>query len=64
VKCRICANNENQKVSEVREMMFGFRDVFTYFQCSVCGCLQIADIPTDMSKYYPSNYYSYSFNEK
>ncbi len=44
--------------------MFGFRDVFTYFQCSVCGCLQIAEIPADMSKYYPSNYYSYSFNEK
>jgi SAM-dependent methyltransferase len=64
VKCRICANNENQKVFEVREMMFGFRDVFPYFQCSVCGCLQIADLPTDMSKYYPSNYYSYSFNEK
>jgi SAM-dependent methyltransferase len=64
VKCRICANNENQKGFEVREMMFGFRDVFTYFQCSVCGCLQIANIPADMSKYYPSNYYSYSFNEK
>ncbi|MCX6328272.1 MAG: class I SAM-dependent methyltransferase [Bacteroidia bacterium] len=64
MKCRICANNENQKVFEVREMMFGFRDVFTYFQCSVCGCLQIAEIPADMSKYYPSDYYSYSFNEK
>jgi 2-polyprenyl-3-methyl-5-hydroxy-6-metoxy-1,4-benzoquinol methylase len=64
VTCRICANNENQKVFEVREMMFGFRDVFTYFQCSVCGCLQIADIPADMSKYYSSGYYSYSFNEK
>lgn len=45
-------------------MMFGFRDVFKYFQCSVCGCLQIADIPTDMSKYYPSNYYSRLSNER
>ena len=41
-------------------MMFGYRDVFTYFQCPVCGCLQISDIPSDMSKYYPSEYYSFN----
>jgi len=40
-------------------MMFGFRDEFLYFKCPVCGCLQIAEIPKDLSKYYPENYYSY-----
>jgi SAM-dependent methyltransferase len=39
-------------------MMFGFRDVFSYFQCSACECLQIANVPEDISKYYPNNYYS------
>jgi SAM-dependent methyltransferase len=39
--------------------MFGLRDVFTYFQCSRCGCLQIAEIPSDMSRYYPPAYYSF-----
>ena len=43
----------------VAEMMFGFRDKFLYFECSKCGCLQIASIPTDLAKYYPSNYYSF-----
>jgi len=38
--------------------MFGFRDEFTYFECSKCGCLQIVDIPKNMKKYYPLDYYS------
>jgi SAM-dependent methyltransferase len=41
-------------------MMFGFRDEFTYFQCSRCGCLQIAAVPSSMSKYYPDTYYAYT----
>ena len=41
-------------------MMFGFRDEFTYFECSKCGCLQIAEIPKNIGKYYPSNYYSFN----
>jgi SAM-dependent methyltransferase len=39
-------------------MMHGLRDTFEYFECSECGCLQIADFPSDMGKYYPSHYYS------
>jgi hypothetical protein len=57
--CKICGNIEENKVFEIREMMFGFRDEFTYFECSKCGCLQIAEIPINMEKYYPSNYYSF-----
>ena len=43
--------------------MFGFRDEFTYFECSKCGCLQIAEIPKNMGKYYPANYYSFKKEE-
>jgi len=39
--------------------MFGYRDLFRYFQCSKCNCLQIEEFPSNMSKYYPSTYYSY-----
>lgn len=60
MKCKICENSENLKEYTVKEMMFGFRDEFLYFECNKCGCLQIAEIPTNMDKYYPSNYYSYS----
>jgi len=41
-------------------MQFGTRDEFEYFECADCGCLQICEIPEDLSKYYPKNYYSYS----
>jgi SAM-dependent methyltransferase len=60
MECRICGNSRDNKSYEVLEMMFGYRDRFNYFQCSNCDCLQIADIPSDMSKYYPSDYHSFA----
>ena len=65
MKCKICKNSTSLKEYIAREMMFGLKEEFIYFQCGDCNCLQIVDIPTDMQKYYPSNYYSYappSFN--
>jgi SAM-dependent methyltransferase len=38
--------------------MFGFRDPFTYFECARCGCVQIEEVPANLAKYYPGNYYS------
>jgi SAM-dependent methyltransferase len=58
--CRICGNFMGNQSFIVREMMLGTRDQFYYFQCSKCGCLQILDIPADMSKYYPAGYYSFA----
>jgi SAM-dependent methyltransferase len=40
--------------------MYGVRESFDYFQCSKCNCLQICEVPKDLSKYYPDNYYSFS----
>ena len=57
--CRICKNSEKGRAFQVREMMFGLRENFTYFECSQCGCLQIADIPKELTKYYPSDYCSF-----
>jgi SAM-dependent methyltransferase len=56
--CRICQNVGPSEVYRTQEMMFGYRDTFTYFQCSCCGCLQIETVPADMAKYYPPAYYS------
>jgi SAM-dependent methyltransferase len=39
--------------------MFGWLDAFEYFQCSSCGCLQIASVPNDLDRFYPSQYYSF-----
>lgn len=60
MECRICSNTFDNTVYSVREMMFGFKDQFKYFQCSVCNCLQIDKIPDNIGKYYPENYYSFS----
>jgi SAM-dependent methyltransferase len=60
VSCRVCENKEGNVSFMAREMMFGFGDEFEYYQCSQCSCLQIKEIPADLSKYYPQNYYSFS----
>jgi len=59
MKCRICGNEKGNEAFEVREMMFGYRDKFSYFQCAACDCLQISDIPENILKYYPPDYYSF-----
>ncbi len=40
-------------------MMFGIGETFCYFQCAECKCLQIVEIPSNMARYYPENYYSF-----
>jgi 2-polyprenyl-3-methyl-5-hydroxy-6-metoxy-1,4-benzoquinol methylase len=38
-------------------MMLGLGEQFAYFGCAVCGCLQIAEFPADMERYYPPGYF-------
>jgi SAM-dependent methyltransferase len=57
--CRICSNREGNRTYLVKEMQFGFRDEFEYFECASCGCLQITEIPKDLTKYYPADYYPF-----
>ena len=57
--CEIFGNGEANQTFHVREMHHGMRDEFEYFECSKCGCLRIVGVPSDISKYYPTNYYSY-----
>ena len=59
VKCKICGNDKENQAYDVREMMFSHGDVFRYFQCAKCDCLQIETIPSDLSRYYADDYYSY-----
>jgi len=57
--CKICNNSEKNQVYKVKEMMLGLNEIFKYFECSRCGCLQIAQVPSNLSKYYPKEYYSF-----
>src|SRR5687767_9724261 len=57
--CRICSNQTDNTTHVAREMHLGLGEEFNYFKCARCGCLQIEDIPPDLSRFYPSYYYSY-----
>lgn len=58
--CRICANAEGNTRFVAREMMYGRRDEFAYFECARCGCVQIEAVPANLADYYPEDYYSFS----
>jgi hypothetical protein len=56
--CDICGNTEQNRIVTAREMMFGMRSLFDYLECADCGCVQLVDVPPDLSQYYPADYYS------
>jgi len=59
-KCLICGATAEHPIYVGREMMFGTREDFDYFQCVECGCLQILNIPADLSRYYPPSYVAHN----
>lgn len=58
--CRICGNSTGNRSYNLKEMMFGLPEEYEYSECAACGCLQIVEIPGDMTKYYPESYYSFA----
>ncbi len=40
--------------------MYGMGDEFEYMRCGTCGCQQIMEVPPDLGRYYPPDYYSYA----
>jgi len=57
--CRICGNDKANQLHYPCERMYGWGDVFEYLECGNCGCLQIAEVPADLGRYYAESYYSY-----
>jgi len=57
--CKICNTTTDNEPYVAREMMFGFRDEFEYFECPRCGCVQIINVPDDLPKYYANGYASF-----
>lgn len=60
--CRICHNETDNKAHSFREMMFGLRESFDYIECKACKAIQIKEVPKDMARHYPKNYYSLDFD--
>lgn len=57
--CRICGNTRGNSLHYPREHMLGLGSEHEYIECASCGCLQITEVPSDLARYYPSDYYSY-----
>ena len=57
--CKICDRPISSPPRKAKEMMFGMRTEHDYFECPQCEALQIAQVPDDLEKYYPDNYYSF-----
>jgi len=63
MKCGICGNADANIPMTLQENLHGTKETFSYFQCSRCECIQISEIPADIGKYYPRNYYSFNSNQ-
>jgi len=59
LECKICGNKHNNLVHIAKEQLLNMQDEFLYLECSTCYCLQIVETPSNLSKYYPSSYYSF-----
>ena len=58
--CKICGANGEYQTWRIREMQYGTRDEFIYFECTECTTLQIEEFPDNIGYYYSSSeYYSY-----
>tara|TARA_R110002020_G_scaffold474976_1_gene708174 strand:+ start:815 stop:1720 length:906 start_codon:yes stop_codon:yes gene_type:complete len=57
-ECTICKSTDFSTVI-AEERMFGLNDSFEYVECNGCRSLFLQDIPEDLGKYYPVNYYSF-----
>ena len=56
--CPLCGGRTGAATYEAREMMLGTRERFHYGECGACGTLVLLDVPSDLGRYYPDDYYS------
>jgi len=64
MKCCCCGHSDFGEVISVKEMMYGWQEWFNYRACVNCGTLQLEQIPANLGKYYPNDYYSFASNKE
>jgi len=58
--CILCGNTTGNQLYTVKELQFGLAEYFEYQLCGACGSMQLQNVPTDLSRYYPNeDYYSF-----
>jgi SAM-dependent methyltransferase len=56
--CVCCGPDRPFTEHQVKEGMYLTGEIFTYRECLECGSLQIAEVPSDLGRYYPADYHS------
>ncbi len=56
--CRICGVRGEMETYQLREVMFKTFETFDYQFCPACQSMQIENVPDDLHRHYPRNYYS------
>lgn len=56
--CPACGGARRLEPLHVAEMMFGLDERFEYAECEACGSLWLLDVPADLGRFYPEDYYS------
>ena len=56
--CPACGGAQRPGVRVVAEMMFGLDERIDYAECADCGSLWLLDVPEDLGRFYPEDYYS------
>jgi SAM-dependent methyltransferase len=56
--CRICGNKEGNTTYLISYWATDPKEVFTYFECAFCNCLQILSIPPEITRYYPKEFWT------
>lgn len=56
--CLLCGARSLSDPVVAKEMMLGLGHPFTYVTCGRCKCIQLLEVPSDLSIYYPQGYYS------
>jgi SAM-dependent methyltransferase len=58
MECLVCEAHGYKRSFPAKEQLMGTHEAFEYVQCEACESLQITEIPVDMGRYYPPDYYS------
>ncbi|MDB4886836.1 MAG: hypothetical protein JWN79_2274 [Gemmatimonadetes bacterium] len=59
-RCEGCAGTTLEPHLTATERMLGLGGRYEYDRCRACGCVQLRDVPADMSAFYGPGYYSLS----
>ena len=57
VACRVCGGRAKHRLTTTDRNRMLSDETFAYLACRICGTLYLANVPEDLGRYYPQDYY-------